>query len=135
MPSRSRERRTSRPFLSMAVVLALAAGVAVAPPASARIVGVRVAGDLRQSVAFTFDAQDRLWVVEKQVGSIYVQRLGSDRRRRFFKIPDVHGRGGQGLLGIALHPKFPDSPWRRRSAPAHQVGRRQGQAHAGTALL
>jgi glucose/arabinose dehydrogenase len=111
MPSRSRERRTSRPFLSMAAVLALAAGVAVAPPASARIVGVRVAGDLRQSVAFTFDAQDRLWVVEKQVGSIYVQRLGSDRRRRFFKIPDVHGRGGQGLLGIALHPKFPDSPW------------------------
>jgi len=94
------------------VAAVLIAGVAgPAPAADAKIVGQKVAGNLRQAVAFTFDARDRLWVVEKQVGSIYVQRLGSRHRRRFFKIPNVHGTGGQGLLGIALHPKFPAAPW------------------------
>jgi len=97
----------------LALVVAAVVGVvaSLAPSAGARIVGQRVAGDLRQAVAFTFDDRDRLWVVEKQAGTIHVQRLGSRQRRRFFKIPDVHGRGGQGLLGITLHPNFPDAPW------------------------
>ena len=101
--------QTLRRSLVMTVVLATMAGSLSS--AEAKIVGQRVAGNLRQSVAFTFDDRDRLWVVEKQVGSIHVQNLGTGNRRRFFRIPDVYGRGGQGLLGIALHPNFPDAPW------------------------
>ncbi len=97
--------------LTLVLAVAGSAVAGAAPSAGARIVGQRVAGDLRQAVAFTFDDRDRLWVVEKQVGSIYVQKLGSRQRHRFFRIPDVDGRGGQGLLGITLHPNFPDAPW------------------------
>jgi quinoprotein glucose dehydrogenase len=98
-----------RVALVVSMLIATVAGLPSA--ADAKIVGQRVAGNLRQAIAFTFDSRDRLWVVEKQAGNIYVQKLGSRHRRRFFKIPNVHGTGGQGLLGIALHPKFPDAPW------------------------
>ncbi|HEY5859407.1 MAG TPA: hypothetical protein VIX62_03910, partial [Actinomycetota bacterium] len=75
----------------LVVALVVGATLGVASSAGAKIVGQRVAGNLRQAVAFTFDDRDRLWVVEKQVGSIYVQKLGSRQRHRFFRIPDVYG--------------------------------------------
>lgn len=106
-----RRRHGHQVRLMLVVALVVGATLGVASSAGAKIVGQRVAGDLRQAVAFTFDDRDRLWVVEKQVGSIYVQKLGSRQRHRFFRIPDVYGKGGQGLLGITLHPNFPDAPW------------------------
>ena len=74
--------------------------------------GRRVAGDLNQAVAFTFDGRGRLWVVEKNAGVIRVvdpERAATGRR--FFRVSRVVGDTEQGLVGIALHPKFPRVPY------------------------
>ena len=83
-----------------------------APHANAEIVGRRVAGNLRQAVAFTFDGRGRLWVVEKNAGVIRViDPAHGGAGRRFFRVPNVVGNTEQGLVGIALHPKFPRAPY------------------------
>ena len=64
--------------------------------------------DLRQAVAFTFDGRGRLWVVEKNAGVIRViDPAHGGAGRRFFRVSNVVGNTEQGLVGIALHPKFP----------------------------
>ena len=105
----SRRYPPARPFSGVvaSIVLVLMASA----NARSEIVGQRVAGELRMAVAFTFDGRGRLWVVEKNAGAIQIVEAASGRHRRFFHVPHVVGRTEQGLVGIALHPRFPKVPW------------------------
>jgi glucose/arabinose dehydrogenase len=105
-------KATIRSLGSSMLVLCAAMVLSSATDANAKIVGHRVAGNLRKAVAFTFDTRGRLWVVEKNAGVIRVvdpDKGGSGRR--FFRVPKVVGNTEQGLVGIALHPKFPKAPY------------------------
>jgi glucose/arabinose dehydrogenase len=84
--------------------------VAVAGPASA-IEAREVAGDLNGPVAFTFGPGQELWYVEKSSGQIRVIDLESGDDRLFATVAGVNGDGERGMLGIALHPRFPAKPF------------------------
>ena len=79
--------------------------------AQARIVARRVVGGLQQAVAFTFDDRGRIWFVQKAVGDIRVVDPDSGHQWRFFRVHDVAAEVEQGLVGIALHPGFPQEPF------------------------
>ncbi len=76
-------------------------------PKRGRIIIRRVAGELEQPVAFTFDAGGRIWVAEKSLGDVLVIDPDTGRRSRFFTVPDLAPAGEQGLVGIALDPGYP----------------------------
>jgi quinoprotein glucose dehydrogenase len=86
-------------------------GLAAAPPAGAAIRARRVAGGLDAPVAFTFDPRGRIWYVEKASGEIHVLNRVTGRDRRFADVPGVRAEGERGMLGIALHPRYPARPF------------------------
>jgi glucose/arabinose dehydrogenase len=85
--------------------------VGLAAPASAAIEAREVAGGLDQPVAFTFGPDRRVWYVEKDSGEVRVIDLAEDRNRLFVTVDGVNGEGERGMLGIALHPDYPDEPF------------------------
>lgn len=96
----------------------MAACASRAPAEGARAVGAeraigaeRVIGGLDMPVAFTFGPGNRIWYVGKATGEVRVRDLDTGRDRRFFDVPGVNSEGERGLLGIALHPDFPDQPY------------------------
>jgi quinoprotein glucose dehydrogenase len=93
-------------------LVALVAAALTALPATASAAAEPepfVAGlDLPVSMAFAPDG--RLFVAEQHLGDIRVVEDGALVREPFAHI-DVLGTFEQGLLGIALHPDFPDEPW------------------------
>jgi len=91
-------------LLLITVAFAAIAGDAAAAPT---IEAERVAGDLEAPVAFTFGPGNDLWYVEKATGEIRTIDLDSGRDTRFAVVPGVDGSGERGMLGIALHPRYP----------------------------
>jgi glucose/arabinose dehydrogenase len=83
-----------------------------AAPASAgsRIRAREVVGGLNQPVAFTFGPGRKVWYVEKSTGRIRIHDLDTDADRLFVRVPGVDGDGERGMLGIALHPRYPAKP-------------------------
>ena len=81
-------------------------------PASAgsRIRAREVVGGLNQPVAFTFGPGKKIWYVEKSTGQVRIHDLDTDADRLFVTVPGVNGDGERGMLGIALHPNYPDKP-------------------------
>jgi glucose/arabinose dehydrogenase len=79
--------------------------------AAPSIEAVEVAGDLDQPVAFTFGPNERLWYVERSTGQIRVLDLDTDADERFHRVSGVDDAGERGLLGIALHPDYPEQPF------------------------
>ena len=99
--------------VAVVVVLGLVGLIGVAStPASAapRIRAREVVGGLRQPVAFTFGPGRTIWYVEKGTGQVRVHDLDTDADRLFVTVPGVNGDGERGMLGIALHPRYPDKP-------------------------
>ncbi|MCI0636827.1 MAG: PQQ-dependent sugar dehydrogenase [Actinobacteria bacterium] len=95
---------------SFALVLMALGLLALAPtPASADIESRRVIGNLRAPVAFTFGPGRTIWYVEKNTGRVWIHDLDNDRDRLFVRVPGVNGAGERGVLGIALHPDYPDT--------------------------
>ena len=91
----------------------LAAQLALASmPASAgaRIRAREVVGGLKQPVAFTFGPGRRIWYVEKGTGQVRTHDLDTGADRLFVTVPGVNGEGERGMLGIALHPRYPAKP-------------------------
>lgn len=110
MPVRAK-RSGPRRALARTIAVALVVSSISSGAARAEVVGQRVAGELRKAVAFTFDDRGRLWVVEKDAGAIQIANVDSGRHHRFFHVPHVVGQVEQGLVGIALHPNFPEAAW------------------------
>lgn len=67
-----------------------------------------VAQGLDQPVAFTFDPDGRIWYVEKDTGEIRIFDPRSETDSLFVRVAGVSGEGERGMLGIALHPRYPD---------------------------
>ena len=81
-------------------------------PASAgsQIKSREVVGSLSQPVAFAFGPGKKIWYVEKSTGQVRIHDLDTDADRLFVTVPGVNGDGERGMLGIALHPNYPDKP-------------------------
>jgi glucose/arabinose dehydrogenase len=95
-----------------AFALVLAAALAItASPALADIGAKEVAGGLEQPVGFTFGPGNQIWYVEKATGQIRVVDLDTDHDRLFATVNGVNSDGERGMLGVALHPRYPDKPF------------------------
>ena len=90
----------------MAQVVLAATPASAGSPIRAR----EVVGNLDQPVAFTFGPGKKVWYVEKGTGQVRVHDLDTDSDRLFVTVPGVNGDGERGMLGIALHPRYPNKP-------------------------
>jgi glucose/arabinose dehydrogenase len=70
-----------------------------------------VARGLDQPVAFTFAPGGDIWYVEKRTGDIRILDRPGGRDRLFARVDGVDGEGERGMLGIALHPDYPETPF------------------------
>jgi glucose/arabinose dehydrogenase len=103
-----RERAMRR---ALTFTAGLLVAFAIAAPAAADVGAREVAGGLDQPVAFTFGPDRQLWYVEKGTGEIRVIDLATGDDRLFETVGGVNGEGERGMLGIALHPRYPDRPF------------------------
>jgi aldose sugar dehydrogenase len=110
---------------TVAVAGVVVAGVAGA--AEARIEERRVAGGLRDPVAFTFGPGGHIFYVEKETGDVRIMSRRGGNDHRFFQVSRVNGSGERGLLGIALHPGFARSPFVYVYATRSSGGRLRNQ--------
>ena len=78
--------------------------------ATGAIVSEKIVEGLEQPVAFTFDAQGRIWTGEKATGRIMIVDPPSEPQL-FFTVASVAAEAEQGLIGIALAPGYPDDPF------------------------
>jgi glucose/arabinose dehydrogenase len=116
MPRSVRRRSTVRHAFVRIAVLTLAVTAwpsMTAAPASA---GVTFAADpvatgLDQPVAFTFAPNGKIFYVEKESGEIRIYDPVGDTDQLFATVPGVNGDGERGMLGIALHPAYPQRPF------------------------
>ncbi len=115
----------ARPRSKAIVVVAAAAAVVLffylwspgsgpgpSPAAAAvTIKAVKVVGGLNFPAAFTFGPGGTIWYGERLTGKIRIYDPGTKANTLFFTIPNVVNKGEQGLLGLALSPNFPSSPY------------------------
>src|SRR5262245_25262530 len=98
--------------LVLVALLLVSVGLATASAMAAPTIRAReVVGDLHQPVAFTFGPGRKIWYVEKTTGEVRVHDLDTNADRRFVRVGGVNGVGERGMLGIALDPDFPDTPF------------------------
>jgi glucose/arabinose dehydrogenase len=103
--------RRIRSLAAAAFVVTILAGHGAQVAHAGSITAHRVKGGLNQPVAFTFAPNGRIFFVEKETGKIRILNPTNDRTPLFFDVPHVVGDGERGLLGIALHPSFPQKPF------------------------
>ena len=46
--------------------------------------------------------------MEKDTGQMRIYNPATDEDRLFVDVPGVNGEGERGMLGVALHPAYPD---------------------------
>jgi glucose/arabinose dehydrogenase len=102
--------RTQTAAIIGACLVAQVALAATPASAGSAIRAREVVGDLDQPVAFTFGPGKKVWYVEKRTGQVRVHDLDTDSDRLFVTVPGVNGDGERGMLGIALHPRYPNKP-------------------------
>ena len=101
--------RCSVRTLVLAGVLVGTVGALAAPAAA--IGERRIVDGLDQPIAFTFDRGGDIWYVEKSGGQIRVVDPSTNDDSLFADVRGVNAEGERGLLGIALHPRYPDKPF------------------------
>src|SRR2546428_7347107 len=107
---------TVRRALSMGLVLMMGTLSIVilvpAPPVAANQTLVYKAG-LNFPIALAFSSDGRIFFAEKNTGSIRI--IYRDNRTLlptpFYTLPNTDNAGERGLLGLALDPAFPSSPY------------------------
>jgi glucose/arabinose dehydrogenase len=80
-------------------------------PAPSHISAQQMAGNMDVPATFTFDPDGRVFYGERFSGEIRIRDLTTDADRLFFKLPHTLNEGEQGLLGLAVHPDFPEVPY------------------------
>jgi aldose sugar dehydrogenase len=110
------------------LILPLFLTMLFAQGAEAAIGAVRVTPTLAYPAAFTFAPNGSLFYGERFTGEIHIFNPSTSSDSLFFKIPNVPGQsstmlrslqlsplhaagGEQGLLGLALHPDYPSTPY------------------------
>jgi glucose/arabinose dehydrogenase len=98
---------------ALAGVFALVAGMQASTP-SAQAAGINeqlFAGGLNWPAGFTFAPDGRVFYGERFTGEIHILSADGQTDSPFFTIPSVVTNGEQGLLGIALDPNYPSTPY------------------------
>ncbi len=114
--SRMHRRSTVRTVARIAAIaLAVATWPVVAAPPAA-VAGTTftaepIATGLDQPVAFTFAPNGLIFYVEKAGTQVRVYNPATDSDRLFYDVPGVNSVGERGLLGVALHPAYPERPF------------------------
>jgi glucose/arabinose dehydrogenase len=106
--------RVPRRGIGLALCVALALGVATLPTTSRAANAIRakvVLSGLNVPTAFTFGPDGTIWYVEKATGRIRIADPAAGTDRAFFDVSGVNAEGERGMLGIALHPRFPARPF------------------------
>jgi glucose/arabinose dehydrogenase len=120
MPRTDRRRSTVIPRLVCAVariavlVLTVAAWPSIAAaPASAGVAFTAdpVATGLDYPAAFTFAPNGKIFYLEKDTGEIRIYDPVGDTDQLFATVPGVNAEQERGMLGIALHPAYPQRPF------------------------
>jgi glucose/arabinose dehydrogenase len=116
---------TRRVLAFIALLALLASGCARVPaprkqgsPQAGGITAHAVKTGLNTPAAFTFAPNGRIFFGELTTGNIRILNPSTGNTPLFFHVPNVANSGEQGLLGIALHPDFPTSPYVYAYAPA-----------------
>ena len=86
-----------------------AAGRPVAAPAA--VGAVSVVTGLNYPAGFTFAPDGRIFYGERLTGEIRIYDPSNGSNTLFFTISNVSITGEQGLLGLALHPRYPARPF------------------------
>jgi glucose/arabinose dehydrogenase len=94
-------------------LLVLGVALIMATPAAAEpaAVGERLVLSAPWPAAFTFDANGRIFYGERFTGEIRIYDPATQNDTLFYTLPDVQKTGEQGLLGLALHPRYPTRPF------------------------
>jgi len=100
-------RRSSLAVLAMTLV----ATVTASPARAAAITATPVATGLSFPAAFTFAPDGRIFYGERLTGQVRVLNPSSGSNAAFFTVPDLVTVGEEGVLGLALHPDYPTSPY------------------------
>jgi glucose/arabinose dehydrogenase len=100
----------SRLAVVLLVGLALGGSTTSAFAASG-IEASRVAGNLDLPAAFTFGPGRTIWYVKKDTGEIRILDPRSGQDTLFYDVRGVSADGERGMLGIALHPRYPNVPF------------------------
>src|SRR5436309_2383185 len=107
--------RVVRRALSLGLVLLLVVGslsiLGPAPPArAAGQVSIYMSG-LNWPIALAFSSDGRIFFAERLTGSIRIIQGGILLVTPFYTLPNTATAGERGLLGLALDPGFPATPW------------------------
>jgi glucose/arabinose dehydrogenase len=70
-----------------------------------------VAGVSWPTSFFVTPDNTHIWYSERFTGEIHRRNLQTNRDTLVFTVSKVQGAGEQGLLGVALHPNYPTSPY------------------------
>ena len=111
---RRTENRVTKHSLRRLVVTActaLLASMLATTPAGAATVATPVTTGLSFPAAFAVAPSGRIFYGERLTGVVRMVDPGSGWTAPFYTVPDVAASGEQGLLGIALDPEFPRSPF------------------------
>src|SRR3954454_17425778 len=104
--------RRLRLLPTIAVVSMLLAPLGAQPTQAApTFVTHKLIGNLTNNVGFTFTPNGDVFYGDRDTGDIRIWHASDKSRTDFFTVPNVVSNGEQGLLGIALHPDFPSTPY------------------------
>jgi glucose/arabinose dehydrogenase len=93
-----------------ALALCLTVSVVVLPALPAHALGAkRVVSDSNFPAAFTFGPSGALYYADRFSGEIYRKKAGGDVQ--VFTVSNLSTDGEQGLLGLAVDPDYPTSPY------------------------
>jgi glucose/arabinose dehydrogenase len=96
---------------AMQIVPATAGGVLHST--ARRIHAVQIIGNQKRPAAFTIDPSGRIFYGERLTGAIRISEGSGGTGHLFFAVPKVVGTKltTQGLLGLALDPRYPEQPF------------------------
>jgi len=92
-------------------ILGFVAIALLAAPGSQAAIGAQQIVASSWPVAFVFDPSDRIFYGKRFTGEIRIFNPATGADTLFFTLPDVASAGEQGLLGLALHPSYPQNPY------------------------
>ena len=108
--------------LLQAMALCLTVSVVVLPALPAHALGAkRVVNDSNFPAAFTFGPSGALYYADRFSGEIYRKKAGGDVL--VYTVTNLSTDGEQGLLGLAVDPDYPSSPYLYAYATRNNGGR------------
>jgi glucose/arabinose dehydrogenase len=98
-------------ILGVTILSSLMVAVPAAVGQPAAISATPIVTGLAFPAAFTFAPDGRIFYGERFTGEIRIYNPSTGSDTLFFTVPNLDTSGEQGLLGLALHPRYPNKPW------------------------